>query len=170
MRRRLLPLLLVPLTGFVFAGLARAESPTPIEVDVQIVHASNAIQPAKVDPECESLRKKLPMDFAHLEMKQRKRLSLAFGQSGRLMLPSGRAMNFVPISIVQDRLHLHFQIERMVDTRLQLKNGKEVIVGGEAYDRGRIIVMVRPSFALPARTPDAPPPSGPQLHRVGHSD
>lgn len=144
---------------------AQTESP-PIRFDVQVVHGSNQITPARLDPECEEIRKRLPMQFSYLEMLKRESLTLSFGEQGRLALPTGHPINLLPISIVRDRLHLQFQMENVVDTRLQMRSGRPVIFGGGMYKRGQIIIMVTPDFRahLKGRSPASP--RGPRLHRV----
>lgn len=151
------------------AGAAYADPVTdPVTIDVQVAHASNTIKPARVDPDCRQLQRQLPMRFNHLTTQQKKKLDLKMGQAGTIQLPSGRPVRFIPISIVEDRLHMHLGIRGLVETRLQLQNGKAVIVGGEKdASGGRIIVLVRPSFTVPA---PSDPPAGPRLHRVGLQD
>jgi len=146
--------------------LAAAEGPgPPVEFEVQVVHASNEIQPASQDPACAELKRLLPISFSTLRMLQKKRIRLVLGEAGHMSLPSGRPVSLRPVSVVHQRLHLHLRMKDIVDTRLQLVNGKPVIVGGEAYDRGQIIVMVTPDFGTYlAEEPTRP--TGPQLHKV----
>lgn len=143
--------------------LVAAPALAQIELDVQVVHGSNEIENASLDPECADIERRLPIKFKSLRMMERRHLNLKFGQDGRLTLPTGRHLRVVPISIVQDRLHLHFQISDRVDTRLQMRSGRPVIVGGESYDRGQLIIMLTPSF-------DPEPPPGPRLYRINAKD
>lgn len=130
--------------------------------DLQVVKGSNQIVPARQDPACDDIKRRLPMQFSSLEMLAHKRLEMSFGQAGALQLPSGRPIYLLPISIVNGRLHVHFRMEGLVDTRLRMQNGHPVIVGGESYEQGQIIIMLTPQFSAPPR------PTGPKLHRVGH--
>ena len=146
------------------AALAQGEAPKVL-FDLQVVKGSNEIVPARQDPACDDIKRRLPMQFSSLEMLAHKRLEMSFGQAGALQLPSGRPLYLLPISIVNGRLHVHFRMDGLVDTRLQMQNGHPVIVGGEAYEQGQIILMLTPRFSQPKPQPK---PTGPQLHRVGH--
>ncbi len=145
------------------AGVAHAQS-EPIEFEIQVVHGSNAEGQSVVDPACAEIKRRLPVKFNSLQMVTQRTLRLKFGESGQVSLPTGREFRLMPISIVRDRLHVHFQIKDLVDTRLQLRSGRPVIVGGQAWDEGKLIIMLKPAF----KTPSSPrSPAGPRLHRVG---
>lgn len=145
------------------AGVAQAQS-EPIAFDVQVVHGSNHEGKGVVDPACNEIKARLPVQFNSLQMVTHRQMKLKFGESGRVDLPTGRNFTLMPISIVRDRLHVHFQIKDLVDTRLQLRSGRPVIVGGQAWDDGKLIIMLKPAF----KAPSSPAPAkGPRLHRVG---
>ncbi len=84
-------------------GAAEEAGPAvPIRIDVQIVRGSNQIVPAHTDPECAEIKRRLPMSFSTLEMVARRQFQLAFGEKGRVLLPTGRQMYLIPISVVRD--------------------------------------------------------------------
>lgn len=145
------------------AGVAQAQS-EPIEFEIQVVHGSNHEGQGRVDPACNEIKRRLPMQFDSLQMVSQRKLSLKFGELGQVSLPTGRNLSLIPISIVRDRLHVHFQIKDLVDTRLQLRSGRPVIVGGQAWDEGKLIIMLKPAFKAPS---NPAPRTGPRLHRVG---
>jgi hypothetical protein len=147
------------------AALAQAEG-TKILFDLQVVKGSNEIVPARQDPACDELKRRLPMQFSSLEMLAQQRLDLGFGEAGSVRLPSGRPVTLLPISIVRGLLHVHFRMDGLVDTRLQMRSGRPVIVGGESYEQGQIIIMLTPSYEHSPKP--AAKPRGPELHRVGH--
>jgi hypothetical protein len=154
------------LAAVLVPGLVAAEGKSPpVEFEVQVVLASNEIQPPTQDAQCAELKRLLPIPFSTLRMLQKKRIRLELGEAGHMSLPSGRPLTLRPVSVIHKRLHLHFRMKDIVDTRLQLLNGKPVIVGGEAYDRGQIIVMVTPDFGT-YLAEESTLPTGPQLHRV----
>ncbi len=145
----------------------QAAKAVPVTFEVQIVRGSNQIQPARQDPECDEIRRRLPMSFSTLEMIARKRMQLVFGQVGKLQLPTGRQIEVLPISVVRNHLHVQFQMKGLVNTRLQMRNGVPVIVGGESHEHGQIIVMLKPDFrAYLTERPVPQAPRGPQVHRV----
>ena len=148
---------------------ARAEDPmgaVPVSVEVQVAFASNQSAEGQIDPACAELQSRLPMPFSTLQMLTRERLKLTFGEVGRMRLPSGRQMELVPISVVRNHLHVHFQMEGLVNTRLQMRSGVPVIVGGESYEGGQIILMLTPRFSEYLKGRPRLAPGGPELHRV----
>jgi hypothetical protein len=147
----------------------RAEDPgdaVPISVEVQVAFASNQREEGHIDPACADLQDRLPMRFSTLEMLTRERLKLTFGEVGRMRLPTGRQMDLVPISVVRNHLHVHFQMQGLVNTRLQMRSGVPVIVGGESHEGGQIIVMLTPRFSEYLKGRPRLAPRGPDLHRV----
>ena len=148
------------------AALAQAEE-QKVLFDLQVVKGSNEIVPARQDPACDELKRRLPMQFTSLEMLAQQRMDLGFGEAGRIRLPTGRPVSLLPIAIVQGRLHVHFRMDGLVDTRLQMRSGQPVIIGGESYEQGKIILMLTPTYTH--GPPPAEKPRGPQLHRVGHA-
>ena len=168
---------LVCLVAVASGGLARADGTRPVSFDVQVVHGSD--KEAAADPRCEQIRNNLPIHFKSLAEVQRKKLEVALGQAGSLKLPSGRQIRLVPISIVDDRLHVLLKMEGLVESQLRLTSGRAVIVGGEPDRDGRIIITLTPKFrSLPAIAvtpalqhglqPDAEKPRLPEVETVGH--
>ena len=147
------------------AGVAQAQS-EPIEFEVQVVHGSNHEGQGTIDPACNEIQRRLPMQFDSLQMVSQRKLNLKFGELGQVSLPTGRNLSLMPISIVRERLHVHFQIVDLVDTRLQLRSGRPVIVGGQAWDEGKLIIMLKPVFKAPS-SPASPTGTGARLQRVG---
>jgi hypothetical protein len=150
-------------------GRARAEDPVgavPISVEVQVAFASNKEAEGHIDPACADLQDRLPMRFSTLRMLTRQRLKLTFGEVGHMRLPTGRQMDLVPISVVRNHLHLHFQMQGLVNTRLQMRSGVPVIVGGESHEGGQIIVMLTPRFNEYLKGRPRLSPGGPELYRV----
>jgi hypothetical protein len=143
-----------------------AEDLPPIELEVQVVHGSNEIVPARQDPACANIRSRLPMQFESLSMLKREKMRLQFGDSGSIKLPSGRSVQVTPISVVNNRLHVHLQMSDLVDTRLQMKSGVPMILGGVPHDRGQLIIMLTPDFGPYLQQGGPPTPKGPRLHRV----
>ena len=156
-------ILLALTVSLLAAGVAQAQS-EPIAFDVQVVHGSNHEGEGVIDPTCNEIKQRLPVQFDSLQMVTHRQLKLNFGEYGRVDLPTGRNFTLMPISIVRDRLHVHFQIKDLVDTRLQLRSGRPVILGGQAWDDGKLIIMLKPAFKSPA---SPAPAGGPRLHRVG---
>ena len=173
------------LTALWMATSAGAQTAIPIAFDVQVVHGTNEHEKAS-DPRCDEIKKTLPIQFKTLEEVRREQLTTTLGQARGMNLPSGRRMNLVPISVVDNRLspeelpdpmiasgaesplrspvvdnrlNLLLKMDGLVHTRLQLVSGRPVIVGGEPYQGGKIIIKMTPTFeqpSVPAGSPVIP--------------
>ncbi len=146
-----------------------------VEFRVNVCLASK--EEGRVDPECESMQKQLPVRFGTLVLKQRQEFGLAFGERREVGLPSGAQLVFAPISIASDKLRMHVLMRGVVNTRVQLGSGRSMILAGVPYERGNLIVELRPTFVTPP-APQSPmalqeaPPARrrtplPEVRRVG---
>ncbi len=139
--------------GMLGSPVARADSELraprrSVLVRTLVVHAEK--KPGQVDWICEELKKKLKlMNFGTLRVVQRRLFKLAFGEAGRLPLPEGREVRFLPISILHRQLHMQVEMPGLVNTRMRMKNGRGVILGGVEDGDGYLIVYVVPNFRIP---------------------
>jgi hypothetical protein len=147
------------------AGAAEAQE--RVQFDLMVAQALE--QEGPVDPACRQLSQRLPMRYGTLRMVQHKVVDLDLGKHAAVQLPSGRVLSFLPIQIVDRRLHVHYRMGDLVSTRLQLVSGKPVILGGEPFEGGTLIVQLTPSFAPPEGTAaqgEPAPGSSPRVRRV----
>ena len=157
--------------GIPGSQIARADSKDrasdrTVLVRALVVHAEK--KPGQVDWICEKLRKKLePMNFGTLRVMQRRQFKLRFGESGRLTLPGGREVRFLPISVVRHQLHMQVEMPGPVNTRMRMMSGRGVILGGVEHGDGYLIVHMVPNFRVPRRAYRSNPQiPGAALHRV----
>ncbi len=155
--------------GILGSPPARADSAADVTqrlvlVRTMVVHAEK--KAGQVDWICEKLRKKLaPMNFGTLRVVQRRQFKLAFGESGRLLLPEGREVRFLPISVLHRKLHMQVEMPGVLNTRMRMTSGRGVILGGLEHGDGYLIVHMVPNFRLP-RAAAARSKLKPLLHRV----
>lgn len=157
------------LLGVLGGQVARADSEDsavrkPILVRALVVHAMQ--KPGQVDWICEDLKRKLDMmNFGTLRVLQRRQFKLRFGEEGRLSLPAGHEVRFLPISILNRELHMQVEMPGSVNTRMRMKSGRGVILGGIQHEDGHLIVHLEPNFRVPRA--GSPRRGGdPALHRV----
>jgi hypothetical protein len=148
------------------AWSASAQEPAASDVSVEVLLIYGSADEGKIDAELTAthdyLKSILPMRFGTLQRFDSKRVELMLGQLGGVALPSGAEVRFLPIAIVDGRLHMHLEMPGM-NTRLQIPSGRTLILGGPRYENGLVIVELRPTFAVPAGTPGAPvPDEGPE--------
>ena len=144
-----LPGRLVPAIAFLalfFATGAAAAAPGTVTVDIGVVVASN--QGSSIDPSLSTLRKKLQSMFNYSSYKvlDRKRRTLAVGETGDFDLPGGRSMRVTPVPASEMKVRLAVQIleggRNLLTTTLGLSRGGMVLVGGPPYQSGVMILLI----------------------------
>ena len=129
-----------------FAGTGGAVASEPVSVEVGSVYASN--EGSSIDPVLGNLRGKLQSMFNYTSYKllDRKRRSLAVGESGEFELPGRRAMRVTPQPAQGNKVRLSVQItegsKNLLTTTLGLSRGGMVLVGGPSYQAGVLILII----------------------------
>jgi hypothetical protein len=127
------------------AALAQQRQGTVV-VQVMILHADP--QAERDDSDCAGFRRELgPVDVGHLRIIEKRMLRLAFGENGAVVLPIGSEVRVMPISIHRRRLHMQLAMPGRMNTRLQMRRGKPVILGGPRMQRGHLLVRITSDFA-----------------------
>ena len=134
----LLFLLLLPAVP---SGAANA-----VSVDVGAVYASN--EGTSIDPALGTIRGKLQsmFNYTSYRMLDRKRRSLAVGETGEFELPGRRSMRATPLPSQGNKVRLSIQIsdgqKNLLTTTLGLNRGGMVLVGGPSYQSGVLILII----------------------------
>ena len=120
-----------------------------VTLDVVLVYGSadeGAIDPGLSEMQ-EYLQTRLPMRFGTLEKFGSKTVELELGEPFDVPLPSGsEKVNVLPIAIVNGYLHLYLEMPG-VNTRLQIKSGRPVILGGPTFKNGHMLVEITSTFS-----------------------
>jgi hypothetical protein len=144
MRTALRPVALAAAVVLIGAGVVVAQSAGTISVRVRVVQAGE--QQGKIDKGCEDVPKIIkPMRFGSLRLIRDQQLLLRFGQQGVVLLPTGEKVQLKPVSIHGKRLYMHVQAPK-INGSLKMRHGKHVVVGGQAFQGGRLIVLIVPEF------------------------
>ena len=137
----LLLVLLLPCTGP--GNATAAES---VSVEIGSVYASN--EGASMDPVLGNIRGKLQSMFNYTSYKllDRKRRSLAVGETGEFELPGRRSMRVTPVPAQGSKVRLSVQIsegaKNLLTTTLGLSRGGMVLVGGPSHQAGVLILII----------------------------
>ena len=127
------------------AGTA-ASSDAPVSVDLGVAVASN--EGTRIDPQLADLRTKLKamFDYTSYRMVDRRKRTLAIGETGEFPLPGGRSMRVTPAPSSGGKVRLAVQIMEgqgnLLTTTLGLSRGGMVLVGGPAYQNGVLILII----------------------------
>lgn len=127
------------------SSAAWAQKTQRIAVRVRVVHAGD--QSGPIDPALEDLKGHLgPFKFGSLRMLERRNLKLRFGERGEVALPTGSPLRIQPISIHGRQLHMHVELPPEMNGRLRKKSGERLILGGQRYENGQLIIEIVPDF------------------------
>jgi len=124
----------------------QAEAANAVSVDVGAVYASN--EGTSIDPALGTIRGKLQsmFNYTSYRMLDRKRRSLAVGETGEFELPGRRSMRATPLPAQGNKVRLSIQISdgqrKLLATTLGLSRGGMVLVGGPSYRSGVLILII----------------------------
>lgn len=141
----------VPRIVLVLAILALAAGPAassepPVSIDLGVAVASN--DGTRIDPQLADLRAKLKamFDYTSYRMVDRRKRTLAVGETGEFALPGGRSMRVTPAPSSGSKVRLAVQVmegqRNLLTTTLGLSRGGMVLVGGPAYQNGVLILII----------------------------
>ncbi|HEX9191321.1 MAG TPA: hypothetical protein VF847_04440 [Candidatus Deferrimicrobiaceae bacterium] len=136
----ILALLLLP------GGSGSAFAADTVSVEIGSVYASN--EGASMDPVLGNIRGKLQSMFNYTSYKllDRKRRSLAVGETGEFELPGRRTMRVTPQPAQGNKVRLSVQItegaKNLLNTTLGLSRGGMVLVGGPTHQSGVLILII----------------------------
>ncbi|MGZ9163472.1 MAG: hypothetical protein ACXW4J_10670 [Candidatus Deferrimicrobiaceae bacterium] len=134
-------LLLLPLLAAV-----PSEAADTVAVDVGAVYASN--DGTSIDPALGTIRGKLQsmFNYTSYRMLDRKRRSLAVGETGEFELPGGRTMRATLLPAQGDKVRLSIRLSdgprNLLTTTLGLRRGGMVLVGGPSHQAGVLILLI----------------------------
>jgi len=131
---------------FLLAAGTAASSDAPVTVDLGVAVASN--EGTRIDPQLADLRTKLKamFDYTSYRMVDRRKRTLAVGETGEFALPGGRSMRVTPAPSPGSKVRLAVQImegqRNLLTTTLGLSRGGMVLVGGPAHQNGVLILII----------------------------
>src|SRR5512143_3811751 len=127
------------------AGTA-ASADAPVSIDLGVAVASN--EGTRIDPQLSDLRTKLKamFDYTSYRMVDRRKRTLAVGETGEFALPGSRSMRVTPAPSSGNKVRLAVQSmagqRRLLTTTLGLARGGMVLVGGPAHQNGVLILFI----------------------------
>jgi len=123
-----------------------SEAANAVSVDVGAVYASN--EGTSIDPALGTIRGKLQsmFNYTSYRMLDRKRRSLAVGETGEFELPGRRSMRATPLPAQGNKVRLSIQISegqrKLLTTTIGLSRGGMVLVGGPTHQSGVLILII----------------------------
>ena len=125
-----------------FAAPAWAQEAPGVRCTVSLGFASQAEGPTH--PKFRGIP--IPGPFRSVRMQEQRSYNLRMGEQGKYALPGGREIHMLPVQVLNQQLHMQFEMPGVVNTRLRLRNGKRMVVGGVPFKDGQLIIQVEPEF------------------------
>jgi hypothetical protein len=138
-------LLLVLLGVLTLPVIVFGQAAVPLKV--QVIYAAN--EPGGVDSRLGSLAGELQKTFRYskYELLDSPQGSAPVNQAWRTALPDGRSLEITPTAIQGDEYSLTVNVQgpggqALVNTRIKLKAGRSVLVGGPTHQKGVLIIAI----------------------------
>lgn len=129
----------------VAGGAARADDPArPIVVQVRVSHALPT--PGPIDDEDLDRHLRSQFKYQSLRQLQSERLRLSMNEIGSVRMPNGREIRLRPLSLAGSQLLMAVDVEAGPKMDLKMESGRLVVVGGQPYKGGTLIIVLDPSF------------------------
>jgi hypothetical protein len=139
-------LLAVIVLCLLLSGVESGFAANTVSVEIGSVYASN--EGSSVDPVLGNIRGKLQAMFNYTSYRllDRKRRSLAVGETGEFELPGRRTMRVTPQPAQGNKVRLSVQLtegqKNLLTTTLGLSRGGMVLVGGPSHQAGVLILII----------------------------
>jgi len=118
-----------------------------VPLKVQVIYAAN--EPGGVDSRLGSLAGELQKTFRYskYELLASPQGSAPVNQGWRTALPDGRSLEVTPTAIQGDEYSLTVNVlgpggQALVNTKVKLKAGRTVLVGGPTHQKGVLIIAI----------------------------
>ncbi len=141
-----LPRIAAVLALLALAAGAASAAEAPVSVELGVAVASN--EGSRIDPQLADIRTKLKamFDYTSYRMLDRRKRTLAIGETGDFGLPGGRSMRVTPVPSAGNKVRLAVQLQegprKLLTTTLGLSRGGMVLVGGPSYQNGVLILII----------------------------
>lgn len=134
------------LGGLLLASIpADAQNPR-IRFDLMVSHVSP--KPGPIDPAGRELDRRLrdQLRYESLEVLQQEKLRLALDEIGTVRLPTGRSLRLRPLDLGEAGVLVAVDLEGSTQMDLRVPNGKLVIIGGQPYEDGKLVITLQPAY------------------------
>ena len=111
-----------------------------------VSHASQ--HPGPIDPGAAELHQSLRREFRYesLRVLQRQHLDLRMQEVGGVDLPSGKRVLLRPLSLSPSGVLISVEIPGTLQTDLRVSNRRQVVIGVDRYDDGKLILTLQPDY------------------------
>jgi hypothetical protein len=113
-----------------------------VRLDIKVIYATNSS--VGIDAKLKKLAREFSsLKFTSYELKDESTLVLDVGTAGRMQLPTKDWLMLRPREIVDDKLRLDLEIEKMkLKTTSTIARDGTLAIGGPAYKDGTLIIAI----------------------------
>jgi hypothetical protein len=111
-----------------------------------VSHVSS--HPGPIDPSAAELHRSLQREFRYesLRVIERRHIDLRMQEIGGVDLPTGKHVEVRPLSISPSGVLISVDIPGTLQTDLRVPNQKQVVIGVDRYDDGKLILTLQPDY------------------------
>jgi hypothetical protein len=109
-------------------------------------HASP--HPGPIDPSVAELHRSLCREFRYesLRVIERRHMDLGMQEVGGVDLPTGKRVEVMPLSLSASGVLISVDIPGTLQTDLRVPNQKQVVIGVDRYEDGKLILTLQPDY------------------------
>ena len=127
-------------------GLVRAQDGERVGLSVTVSHASPT--PGPIDPGAAEIHRQLHEEFRYesLHILEQRHVILRMQELSAIALPSGKIVELRPMSLTPSGVLIAVEIDGSLQTDLRVPNRKQVVIGVERYQDGKLILTLQPDY------------------------
>ena len=143
------PLLLAVAVGLATAiapALVLAQGTETVGLSLTLSHASP--RPGPIDPGVAEIHRQLHREFRYesLHVIEQRHVILRMQEVCGIDLPTGKRVELRPLSLTPSGVLIAVEIEGTFEADLRVPNRKQVVIGVERYQDGKLILTLQPDY------------------------
>jgi hypothetical protein len=139
--------------GFAALGVAlslasAAPGDPPPRIDFRVTVSQVSSEPGEIDPKGRQLHGFLSRDFRYesLRVLETRTLSLGIDDIGSMQLPTGKRVRLRPLDVGAKGVLVAVDVQGSTRMDLRVPNHKVVVIGGQPYGGGRLVITLQPEY------------------------
>jgi hypothetical protein len=127
--------------ALVFAQVAES-----VGLSLTVSHTSS--KPAPMEPRAAEIYRQLRREFRceSLRVIEQRHVNLRMQEVGGIDLPTGKRVELRLLSLTPSGVLIAVEIEGMLQADLRVPNRKQVVIGVERYQDGKLILTLQPDY------------------------
>ena len=117
-----------------------------VGLSLTLSHASS--HPGPIDPGAAELHRNLRHEFRYesLRVLERHHMDLRMQEVGGVDLPTGKRVLLRPLALSPSGVLISVEIPGTLQTDLRVSNRRQVVIGVDRYDDGKLILTLQPDY------------------------